>query len=44
MSVNTVRTHVQHVLEKLGVHSCLEAVVLAQRSVVLAPQPREADR
>lgn len=30
LSVNTVRTHVQHVLEKLGVHSCLEAVVLAQ--------------
>ena len=30
MSVNTVRTHVQHLFEKLDVHSCLEAVVLAQ--------------
>jgi DNA-binding NarL/FixJ family response regulator len=30
LSVNTVRTHVQHMLEKLGVHSCLEAVALAE--------------
>lgn len=30
MSVNTVRTHIQHVFEKLEVHSCLEAIVLAQ--------------
>jgi two-component system nitrate/nitrite response regulator NarL len=30
MSVNTVRSHIQHLFEKLGVHSCLEAVVLAQ--------------
>ncbi|MCU1602192.1 MAG: transcriptional regulator [Frankiales bacterium] len=30
MSINTVRTHIQHLFEKLGVHSCLEAVVLTQ--------------
>jgi DNA-binding NarL/FixJ family response regulator len=30
LSVNTVRTHIQHVFEKLEVHSSLEAVVLAQ--------------
>lgn len=27
LSLTTVRTHIQHILAKLGVHSCLEAVV-----------------
>jgi DNA-binding NarL/FixJ family response regulator len=31
LSINTVRTHVQNVLSKLGVHSKLEAVALAVR-------------
>jgi two-component system nitrate/nitrite response regulator NarL len=31
----TVRTHVQHVLEKLGVHSRLEAVACASRNGLL---------
>jgi DNA-binding NarL/FixJ family response regulator len=31
VSVNTVRTHIQHLLTKLGVHSVLEAVALALR-------------
>jgi DNA-binding NarL/FixJ family response regulator len=31
VSVNTVRTHIQHLLTKLGVHSVLEAVSLALR-------------
>ena len=36
LSVPTVRTHIQHILRKLGVHSCLEAVVsfLHWRAVV----------
>jgi DNA-binding NarL/FixJ family response regulator len=32
LSVNTVRTHVQHVLSKLHVHSALEAVAIALRA------------
>jgi DNA-binding NarL/FixJ family response regulator len=32
LSTNTVRTHVQHVLHKLGVHSSLSAVAIAQRA------------
>jgi DNA-binding CsgD family transcriptional regulator len=32
LSVPTVRTHIQHVLRKLGVHSCLEAAVVFLRS------------
>jgi len=31
VSVNTVRTHVQHVLEKLGTHSKLEAIARASQ-------------
>lgn len=34
MSSSTARTHVQNVLDKLGVHSRLEAVALARRSGV----------
>jgi DNA-binding NarL/FixJ family response regulator len=36
LSINTVRTHVQNVLVKLGVHSKLEAVALAVRRGVAA--------
>lgn len=32
LSVPTVRTHIQHILRKLGVHSCLEAAVVFLRS------------
>jgi len=31
LSLNTVRTHVQNVLVKLGVHSKLEAAAIAVR-------------
>jgi len=31
LSVNTVRTHLQHILRKLGVHTTLEAVTLVLR-------------
>ena len=31
LSVNTVRTHLQHILRKLGVHSTLEAVAMVLR-------------
>jgi DNA-binding CsgD family transcriptional regulator len=32
LSVPTVRTHIQHILRKLGVHSCLEAAVVFLRT------------
>jgi len=45
LSVNTVRTHVQNVLIKLGVHSKLEAVALAvQRGLVPVGDPPAGDR
>ena len=31
LSVNTIRGHVQHILDKLGAHSKLEAVAIAAR-------------
>jgi DNA-binding NarL/FixJ family response regulator len=37
LSVNTVRSHVQRVLAKLGVHSTLEAAALGRRAGVLPP-------
>jgi DNA-binding NarL/FixJ family response regulator len=37
LSVNTVRTHVQNVLVKLGVHSKLEAAAFAVRHGVVQP-------
>jgi PAS domain S-box-containing protein len=37
VTVNTVRNHVQRILYKLGVHSRLEAVVLASRAGILDP-------
>jgi DNA-binding NarL/FixJ family response regulator len=44
LSINTVRTHVQNVLIKLGVHSKLEAVALAvQRGLVQAGDPTTGD-
>jgi DNA-binding NarL/FixJ family response regulator len=39
LSVNTVRSHVQRILTKLGVHSTLEAAALGRRAGV-APPPR----
>ena len=45
LSINTVRTHVQNVLIKLGVHSKLEAVALAvQRGLVTAGDQPAGDR
>jgi len=36
ISVHTVRSHVRHILEKLGAHSKLEAVVVARRCELVA--------
>ena len=45
LSVNTVRTHVQHLLAKLEVHTSLEAVALALREGVgIAGPPHPAGR
>lgn len=41
MSPHTVRTHVQNILTKLGVHSKLEAVLVAIRYGKVAPLPPE---
>jgi DNA-binding NarL/FixJ family response regulator len=41
ISEKTVATHIQHVLEKLGVHSRAQAVALAHRSGLVAPPGRE---
>jgi DNA-binding NarL/FixJ family response regulator len=38
VSVNTVRSHVRRILEKLGAHSKLEAVAIAVRDGTLAPE------
>ena len=40
---NTVRTHVDHILRKLGVHSKLEAVAFALRHNLIE-SPRENER
>jgi len=40
VSVNTVRTHMRHVYEKLGVHSRAEAVEQARTLGLLAPSSR----
>ncbi len=40
---NTVRTHVDHILRKLGVHSKLEAVAFALRHRLIEP-PREDEQ
>jgi DNA-binding NarL/FixJ family response regulator len=41
ISEKTVATHIQHVLEKLCVHSRAQAVALAHRSGLVAPPGRE---
>ncbi len=38
LSVNTVRTHLQRTLNKLGAHSKLEAVAVARKRGLLRPQ------
>jgi LuxR family transcriptional regulator, maltose regulon positive regulatory protein len=40
VSVNTIRTHMRHVYEKLGAHSRTEAVELARALGLLAPSAR----
>jgi DNA-binding NarL/FixJ family response regulator len=40
LSVHTVRGHVKNVMMKLGAHSQLEAVVIATRSGLLRPAPK----
>jgi DNA-binding NarL/FixJ family response regulator len=37
LSLNTVRTHVQNILVKLGVHSKLEAASFAMRHGLVGP-------
>jgi DNA-binding NarL/FixJ family response regulator len=45
LSLDTVRTHVQNVLVKLGVHSELEAAALAvRRGLVPSGDPPVGDR
>jgi LuxR family transcriptional regulator, maltose regulon positive regulatory protein len=42
MSVNTVRTHMRHLYDKLGAHRRLEAVDRARTLGLLAPVPHRA--
>lgn len=43
LSIHTVRSHVRHIIEKLDVHSKLEAVVLAlQLGIIARPTPLPA--
>jgi DNA-binding NarL/FixJ family response regulator len=42
LSLNTVRTHVQNVLVKLGVHSRLEAIVFAFEQGLVLPRTDSA--
>ena len=37
LSRNTVRTHIQHLIEKLNVHSAVAAAALARRAVLQSP-------
>ncbi len=37
ISLNTARTHSQRIIQKLGAHSKLEAVVIAIREGVIGP-------
>jgi DNA-binding NarL/FixJ family response regulator len=41
LSLNTVRTHVQNILVKLGVHSKLEAAAFAMRNGLVDPDRNE---
>lgn len=40
ISVNTVRTHMQNIMTKLGVHSTLEAIVMVRRRSQSHPRDR----
>jgi LuxR family transcriptional regulator, maltose regulon positive regulatory protein len=42
VSVNTVRTHMRHLYDKLGAHRRLEAVDRARTLGLLAPVPQRA--
>jgi len=44
VSTTTVRTHVQSLLAKLGVHSRLQAVALTTRTALLAAAPKGVGR
>ncbi|PRY38768.1 response regulator transcription factor [Umezawaea tangerina] len=44
VSTTTVRTHVQSLLAKLGVHSRLQAVALTTRTSLLSAAPRDGAR
>jgi DNA-binding NarL/FixJ family response regulator len=41
LSTNTVRTHTQNLLAKLGAHSAVEAITIAMRAGVTPTDPRE---
>lgn len=43
VAYSTARTHIQSVLDKLGVHSRLEAAAFAARHQVIFPEPKAAD-
>lgn len=42
VSVNTVRTHMRHVYDKLGAHRRLEAINRARALGLFAPVPQQA--
>jgi LuxR family transcriptional regulator, maltose regulon positive regulatory protein len=42
VSVNTVRTHMRHLYDKLGAHRRLEAIDRARALGLLAPAPQRA--
>ena len=42
VSVNTVRTHMRHLYDKLGAHRRLEAIDRARTLGLLAPAPQRA--
>ena len=42
VSVNTIRTHMRHLYDKLGVHRRLEAIDRARALGLLAPAPQRA--
>jgi hypothetical protein len=44
VSVNTVRTHMQSLMAKLGVHSALEAVAMTRSWLDMAGQDHRARR
>jgi DNA-binding NarL/FixJ family response regulator len=44
LSANTVRTHTQNLLAKLGVHSALEAITVAMRAGMRPSRPGPAER